>query len=78
MSNLTVVKLLAICSFMTCRGRVSVVEPCKTYLGAVKMKKAVFSILVMASLLGGCATLSDAGALACSVPGVSWVCDQVQ
>ena len=72
------IKPVGICSFMNCRGRVSVVEPCKTYLGAVKMKKAVFSILVMASLLGGCATISDAGALACSVPGVSWVCDQVQ
>ncbi|HIN17015.1 MAG TPA: hypothetical protein EYM68_03800 [Gammaproteobacteria bacterium] len=72
------IKPLGIYSFMNCRGRVSVVEPCKTYLGAVKMKKAVFSILVMASLLGGCATISDAGALACSVPGVSWVCDQVQ
>ena len=72
------IKPVGIYSLMHCRGRVSVVEPCKTYLGAVKMKKAVFSILVMASLLGGCATLSDAGALACSVPGGSWVCDQVQ
>ena len=72
------IKPLGIYSFMNCRGRVAVVEPCKTSLGVVKMKKAVFSILVMASLLGGCATLSDAGALACSVPGVSWVCDQVQ
>jgi hypothetical protein len=71
------IKPLGIGSCMNGRGRVAVVEPCKTSLGAVKMKKAVFSILVMASLLGGCATLSDAGALACSVPGVSWVCDQV-
>ncbi|MEE2805455.1 MAG: hypothetical protein VYB37_13480 [Pseudomonadota bacterium] len=42
------------------------------------MKKAVLSLLVMAFLLGGCATLSDAGDAACSVPGINWLCGQLQ
>ena len=67
-----------VCALIRYRGSVSFGQPLNTYFGVVKMKKAVFSVLIMASLLSGCATLSDAGATLCGVPGVSWVCDQVQ